>query len=106
VIEDIKLNSRPGVDWDDVRVTISTGGTFTAGTSSPVYYTVKIKSSDGIKMTTVVSAEQVNGNYQTLAYGAEIRFSEGSYVAADEWSVIFQSDEIMIGSVKSAQAYR
>jgi hypothetical protein len=106
VIEDIKLNSRPGVDWDDVRVTISTGGTFTAGTSSPVYYTVKIKSSDGIKMTTVVSAEQVNGNYQTLAYGAEIRFSEGSYVAADEWSVIFQSDEIPIGSVKSAQIYR
>jgi hypothetical protein len=106
VIEDVKLIGPPGVDWDDVRVSISTGGTFTAGTTSPVYYTVKVKDGTGIGMSSVVTAEQIDGSYQSLAYGARIRFSEGVYTASDEWSVIFQSDEIPIGSVKSAQIYR
>jgi hypothetical protein len=57
-------------------------------------------------MSSVVTAEQIDGSYQSLAYGARIRFSEGSYNTSDEWSVIFQSDEIPIGSVKSAQIYR
>jgi hypothetical protein len=106
VIEDVKIDGRPGVDWDDVRVIISTGGTFVAGTSSPVYYSVKVKSGDGISMSTVVNAQKVNGNYQNLAYGASIRFSEGVYTADDQWSVIFISDAIPIGTVKSAQIYR
>ena len=106
VIEDVKIDGRPGVDWDDVRVIISTGGTFVAGTSSPVYYSVKVKSGEGISMSTVVNAQKVNGNYQNLAYGASIRFSEGVYTANDQWSVIFISDAIPIGTVKSAQIYR
>ena len=107
VIEDLKLNRRPSVDWDDVRVTIETGGTFVAGTTSPCYYNVYIKDgSTGLKMNKIVSNQQINGDYQTLAYGAQVRFSEGVYTASDEWSVIFQSDEIAIGSCKSGQLYR
>ena len=107
VIEDLKLNTRPSVDWDDVRVTIETGGTFVAGTTSPCYYNVFVKDgSTGLKMRKIVSNGQINGDYQTLAYGAQVRFSEGVYTASDEWSVIFQSDEIAIGSCKSGQLYR
>ena len=106
VIEDVKLVGPPRVDWDDVRVSISTGGTFQSGTASPVYYTVKVKDNTGIGMNEVITAEQVDGSYQSLAYGASIRFSEGVYTADDEWSVIFLSDAIPIGSVKSAQIYR
>ena len=107
VIEDLKLNTRPSVDWDDVRVTIETGGTFVAGTTSPCYYNVLIKDgSTGLKMTKIIDNQQISGDYQALAYGAQIRFSEGLFTADDEWSIIFQADEIAIGSIKSAQVYR
>ncbi len=105
-IEDIKLHGPPNVDYDEVRVVISTGGTFALGTSSPVNYDVYVKNSQGIRMSKVVDAEQVNGDYQSLAYGARIRFQAGVYVADDEWSIIFQSDEVPIGTIKSGQIYR
>ena len=105
-IEDIMLHGPPNVDYDEVRVVISTGGTFALGTSSPVKYDVYVKNSNGIRMQKVVDAEQVNGDYQSLAYGARIRFQAGVYVADDEWSIIFQSDELPVGTVKSGQIYR
>ena len=105
-IEDIMLHGPPNVDYDEVRVVISTGGTFALGTSSPVKYDVYVKNDNGIRMSKVVDAEQVNGDYQSLAYGARIRFQAGVYVADDEWAIIFQSDELPIGTVKSGQLYR
>ena len=105
-LEDIKLHGPPNVDYDEVRVVISTGGTFALGTTSPVKYDVYVKNSNGIRMNKVVNAEQVNGDYQVLAYGARIRFQAGYYVAADEWSIIFQSDELPVGTIKSGQVYR
>ena len=57
-------------------------------------------------MNKVVSAEQVNGDYQILAYGARIRFQAGVYHANDEFSIIFQSDELPVGTIKSGQIYR
>jgi hypothetical protein len=105
-IEDIMLHGPPNVDYDEVRVVISTGGTFALGTSSPVKYDVYVKNSNGIRMSKVVDAEQVNGDYQSLAYGARIRFQAGVYVADDEWAIIFQSDELPVGTIKSGQIYR
>ena len=105
-LEDIKLHGPPAVDYDEVRVVISTGGTFALGTESPVKYDVYVKNSTGLRMSKVIDAQQVNGDYQPLAYNARIRFQAGVYVASDEWSVIFQSDEIPVGQVKSGQIYR
>lgn len=105
-IEDIKLNAPPAVDYDEVKVVISTAGTFTAGSASTVKYDVYVKDSTGLKTNKVVSDEIINGDYQPLAYGAEIRFQTGVYTINDEWAVIFQSDEIPVGSVKSGQIYR
>ena len=76
-VEDIKLHGPPAVDYDEVRVVISTGGTFALGTTSPVKYDVYVKNSEGLRMHKVVDAEQVNGDYQPLAYGARIRFQAG-----------------------------
>ncbi|BAQ90781.1 hypothetical protein [uncultured Mediterranean phage uvMED] len=105
-VEDIKLHGPPAVDYDEVRVVISTGGTFALGTTSPVKYDVYVKNSEGLRMHKVVDAEQVNGDYQPLAYGARIRLQAGVYVANDEWSIIFQSDELPVGTIKSGQIYR
>jgi hypothetical protein len=57
-------------------------------------------------MQKVVDGETMNGDYQSLAYGAMVRFQAGVYTLSDEWSVTFQSDGIQIGSVKSGQIYR
>ena len=105
-VEDIKMHGPPAVDYDEVRVVISTGGTFALGTTSPVKYDVYVKNSEGLRMHKVVDAEQVNGDYQPLAYGARIRLQAGVYVANDEWSIIFQSDELPVGTIKSGQIYR
>jgi hypothetical protein len=105
-IEDVKLHKPPSVDYDEVRVVISTGGSFSVGSASNVKYDVYTKNDQGLKMHKVLDAEVMNGDYQALAYGAEIRFQAGSYTASDEWSITFQSDSIPIGSVKSGQLYR
>ena len=107
-IEDIKLNGPPGVDYDEVRVVITSGsgGNFTVGTTSAVKYDVYVKDSTGLRMNKVVDGEIINGSYQPLAYGAQCRFQSGNYVAGDEWAVYFQSDSIPVGTVKSGQIYR
>jgi len=105
-IEDVKLHKPPSVDYDEVRVVISNGGSFSVGSASNVKYDVYTKNDQGLKMHKVLDSEVMNGDYQALAYGAEIRFQAGVYTASDEWSITFQSDSIPIGSVKSGQLYR
>ena len=105
-IEDVKMHGPPTTDYDEVRVVISTAGTFTPGTTSGVKYDVYTKNDNGLRMQKVVDGETMNGDYQSLAYGAMVRFQAGVYTLSDEWSVTFQSDGIPIGSVKSGQIYR
>jgi len=105
-IEDVKMHGPPATDYDEVRVVISTAGTFAPGTTSGVKYDVYTKNDNGLRMQKVVDGETVNGDYQSLAYGAMVRFQAGVYTISDEWSVTFQSDGIPIGSVKSGQIYR
>tara|TARA_R110002020_G_scaffold155722_1_gene336979 strand:- start:15407 stop:16387 length:981 start_codon:yes stop_codon:yes gene_type:complete len=105
-IEDIKLNTPPLTDYDEVRVIISTAGTFSVGSASTVKYDVFVKDSTGLKTHKVVDGEIITGDYQSLAYGAKIRFQAGVYTINDEWAITFQSSEIPIGQVKSGQIYR
>ena len=105
-VEDVKLHGPPGVDYDEVKVVISTAGTFAVGSASGVKYDVYVKDSTGLKMSKIIDAKTINGNYQSLAYGAEIRFQAGVYTADDEWAVIFQSDSVPVGSCRSGQIYR
>lgn len=104
--QDIKLHGPPSVDYDEVRLVISTGGTFSPGTTSTVKYDVFIKNDDGLRMQKTVDAETINGSYQQFAYGAQVLWSPGVYVTGDEFSVTFQSSDIQIGSIKSGQIYR
>ena len=103
---DIKLHGPPNIDFDEVRLVISTGGTFAPGTSSPVKYDVYVKNDDGLRMEKVVDAETMNGSYQPMAYGAKVSWQPGIYTSGDEYTVIFQSSDVAIGSVRSGQIYR
>ena len=87
-IIDVQNVTHPQVRFDDIRVVITTGGTFAAGTSSPVKYDVYVSDDTGIRRTKTVENEVVTGVFQPAAYGIHIRFSEGVYVADDEWGII------------------
>ena len=105
-IEDIKMFGPPSTDYDEVRVVISTAGTFSPGTASTVKYDVFTKDDTGLRRHKSVDAEVMNGDYQALAYGALIRFQSGIFTLNDEWSITFQSDDIQMGTVRSGQIYR
>ena len=105
-IEDIKMYGPPSTDYDEVRVVISTAGTFSPGTASTVKYDVFTKDDTGLRRHKSVDAEVMNGDYQPLAYGALIRFQAGQYQLNDEWSITFQSDDVQMGTVRSGQIYR
>ena len=105
-IEDIKMYGPPSTDYDEVRVVISTAGTFSPGTASTVKYDVFTKDDTGLRRQKSVDAEVMNGDYQPLAYGALIRFQAGVYTLNDEWSITFQSDDVQMGTVRSGQIYR
>ena len=105
-IEDIKMFGPPSTDYDEVRVVISTAGTFSPGTASTVKYDVFTKDDTGLRRHKSVDAEVMNGDYQALAYGALIRFQAGVYTLNDEWSITFQSDDVQMGTVRSGQIYR
>jgi hypothetical protein len=106
-ILDTKITALPSVDYDDVRVKITAGGTFTSGTANTsVKYSVFVKNDTGLAITEVVQSEEINGDYQGLAYGMYIRFSEGVYTTNDQWGIIVVGQPEEHGSVKSEQVSR
>lgn len=106
-ILDTKSIALPAVDYDDVRVKITAGGTFTAGTeNTSVKYSVFVKNDKGLAMDEVIQSEEINGDYQGLAYGMYIRFGEGVYTTNDAWSIIVMGLPEEHGEVKSEQISR
>ena len=103
---DIKMHGLPNVDYDEIRLVISTGGNFQPKSASTVKYDVLVKDDTGLGMSKVVDAETITGSYQTCAYGSQVIWQPGLYVTGDEFSVTFQSSDVAVGSVKSGQMYR
>ena len=74
--------------------------------NTTVKYSVFVRNDDGLGVEEVVQSEEINGSYQVMAYGIDIRFSEGVYTTNDEWSIIVQGEPEEHGSVKSEQISR
>jgi hypothetical protein len=101
------MTALPSVDYDDVRVKITAGGTFTSGTANTsVKYSVYVKNDTGLAINEVIQSEELNGDYQGLAYGMYIRWGEGVYTTNDQWSIIVMGMPEEHGSVKSEQVSR
>ena len=75
-----------GVDYDLIKLKIGTGGVI--GTAT---YNVWVKDSDGLKQNQVITNEKITGDYQSLAYGLQVRFSgttdSSEATANNEWEV-------------------
>ena len=84
--------------YDLIKVKIGTGGVL--GTAT---YNVYIKDGDGLKNQQVITNEVINGDYQSLAGGLEIRFAGASdttqAAANDEWEIeVFGRNEVVDAS--------
>ena len=85
-IRPVDTRGRWSGSWDLLKVKIITGGELGAAT-----YSVWTKDSDDLKNNQVVTAEKINGDYQTLAGGLQIRFGgsadDSVATANNEWEV-------------------
>ena len=89
---------------DLIKVKIGTGGVL--GTAT---YNVYVKDGDGLKNQQVITNEVINGDYQSLAGGLEIRFAgstDATQAAAnDEWEIeVFGRHEVV--DVSSGKAVK
>ena len=93
--------------YDLIKVKIITGGAI--GTAT---YSVWVKDNDQLKNNQVVTAKTINGDYQTLAGGLEIRFGgeadSSEATANNEWEieVMGANEHIDASGVKSVQNSR
>jgi hypothetical protein len=93
-----ELRGRALVDFDLIKVKITTAGTFSYGSASTVKYSVYIGDSTGLKTSLVVDAQTITGGWQPLAHGLDIRFATGVYTLNDEWEVEVRGDPVESGS--------
>ena len=101
-----------GGTYDLIKVKIILGGA--TGTAT---YSVWVKDSDKLGVnegTQVITAEKINGDYQSLAGGLQIRFAgsakDSTATADDEWEIeVFGRGEMIdnpvVRSVKMTRAY-
>ena len=72
--------------WDLIKVKIGTGGVL--GTAT---YNVYVKDGDSLKSNQVVTEEKINGDFQAVAGGLQIRFAGDAdstvATANDEWEI-------------------
>jgi len=83
----IDVRGRPSVDWDVIKIVISTAGTFTSGSASGVKYDTFVKDDTGLKIDKSSDAEFIDGGFQDVGHGMQVRFSPGVYTINDEWEL-------------------
>lgn len=103
----VDIKGEPTVSWDLIKVIISTGGTFTAGTANTsVKFSTYVGDDTGLKMALIASAEIIDGNYQYIGRGLYGKFSPGVFTTNDEWEVECSGDLPESHNIKFAQAVR
>ena len=99
-----------GVDYDLVKVSIESGEGGVLGTAR---YTVTVKDSTKLKNNVLIDSEVITGDFQSLAYGLEIRFAgsadDSVATAGDEWEIEVGGageEQELPGNVRSIQLTR
>jgi len=83
----IDVRGTPTVDWDVIKIIISTAGTFTSGSASGVKYDTYVKDDTGLKIDKSSDAETIDGGFQDVGHGMQVRFSPGVYTINDQWEL-------------------
>ena len=72
---------------DILRIQITTGGTLSYGTASPVKYKVMAADDSGMQTQAIVENEILTGLYDVLGHGLRFKGSQGVYTTGDYWFV-------------------
>ena len=83
----IDVRGRPTAVWDVIKIIISTAGSFTSGSASGVKYDTFISDDTSLKIDKSSDAEVIDGNFQDVGHGMQVRFSPGVYTINDEWEL-------------------
>ena len=84
----IDVRGTPGVDWDVIKIVISTAGTFTSGSASGVKFDSFVGNDTGLKTTKIADAVIIDGSFQDVGHNMAVRFSPGVYNStSDEWEL-------------------
>ena len=83
----IDVRGKPTADWDVIKIIISTAGTFTSGSASGVKYDTYVKDDTGLKIDKSSDAEVIDGGFQDVGHGMQVRFSPGLFTISDEWEL-------------------
>ena len=83
----IDVRGTPSVDWDVIKIVISTAGTFTSGSASGVKYDTYVADDTGLKISKSSDAETIDGGYQDVGHNMSVRYSPGIYTLNDEWEL-------------------
>ena len=102
----VDTRGQANIAYDNIKVIITTGGTFAVGSASSVVFDSYVSDSTGLQTTKSASAETVDGSYVSIGRGISARFSPGVYTAGDTWNVEVNGQFVESGAIKSAQAYR
>ena len=83
----IDVKGTPSVDWDVIKIIISTAGTFATGSASGVKFDSFVADSTGLKISKIADAVIIDGSFQDVGHGMQVRFSPGVYTISDEWEL-------------------
>ena len=84
----VDIRGRSNYPWDIIKIIISAGGTFSAGTANTsVKFNSFIGNENGLKLEQMANDEIIDGYWQLVGHDMYVRFSPGVYVANDEWEL-------------------
>ena len=83
----IDVRGRPTVLWDVIKILITTAGTFTSSNASTVKYATYVGDDTGLKIDESTDPEIIDGGFQDVGHGMQVRFSPGVYTLNDEWEM-------------------
>ena len=84
----VDVKGTPSTNWDKIKIIIANGGTVTEGSANTsVTYSTLIRSDDGLKLESQISAEAIDCYWQGVGHAMYVRFSAGLYTTNDEWEL-------------------
>ena len=103
----IDVRGRPTVDWDVIKIVITTAGTFASSSASSVKYATYVGDDTGLKIDESTDPEIIDGGFQDVGHGMQVRFSPGVYTINDEWELEVSGEvSARTMAVKYAEAER
>ena len=82
------VRGRSSYPWDIIKIIISSGGTFTAGTeNTTVKFNSFIGNENGLKLEQMANDEIIDGYWQLVGHDMYVRFTPGLYTTGDEFEL-------------------